>query len=391
MRKIGILCFATRRGGGVYQYTQAMVDALLLDKTNRYVIITAKGNQDYDNKEAEILKIDKNFDSLFVKVATFLVSILGIKSFIWKAERKLFNTIDLFVSPQICLYPHYWLNVPYIVSIHDLQEKHFPQFFTLSQKVKRSITNYLAATRSLHIICESNHVKNDIMKYLKVPPGRISVIQSPPSLPNYNGSKREQYIGEVNRKYSLPERYLFYPAQFWHHKNHDKLLDAFAIVTQKYGDMHLVLTGGDPSVRPELLKRYNRDSIVKKIQNMQLTQKVHLLGYIADDDLSWIYIRSEMLVVPTLFESVSLPIYEAFCLGVPVCASNVVALPEQVGDAGLLFDPHDPKDISGKIIEMIENNALRKKCIENGKRKIKRLNIEHYSKSLVEILNGYQS
>ena len=53
-----------------------------------------------------------------------------------------------------------------------------------------------------------------------------------------------------------------------------------------------------------------------------------------------------MLVMPTLFESVSTPIYELFFLKAPVCASNVVDLTEQVGGSGILFDPNDFYDIS---------------------------------------------
>lgn len=388
MKTIGILCLIDKRQGGVFQYTQTIVDALLLDKTNRYVIITSKHNQDYDCKGAEVIRIDRNIQSLFTKINTFLVSILGIKLFVWKDERKLFDSFDLLVSPIISLYPHYWLNIPYVITIHDLQEKYFPHFFTLSQKIYRGITRYRAAQWSRRIICESNCVRDDIIKYLKVPTSKISVIQSPPQLLNFDRLRSKQYLKEVKKKYLLPERYILYPSQFWPHKNHVTLLDAFEIVTQKYDDIHLVLTGGDPSAQPEMLKRNNGATIVKKIEKLGLTQKVHLLGYVNYDALLGIYILSEMLVVPTLFESVSLPIYEAFWLGVPVCASNVVALPEQVGDAGLLFDPHDPKDIARKTIEMIENDALRKKCIENGTQKVKQLNIKNYSKSLVEVLNG---
>jgi glycosyltransferase involved in cell wall biosynthesis len=364
-----------------------MVDALLLDKTNRYVIITSRDNRDYGRKNAEVLRVGKHFGNLLTRIGSTLVPLLGVESFICKTERKLFESFDLIISPKISLYPHYWLNIPYVITIHDLQEKYFPHFFTLSQKIYRAMTTYRAAVRSCHIICESNYVKDDIIKYLKIPPSKISVIQSPPPLPSCNLVQNEQYIVGVRRKYLLPERYLFYPAQFWHHKNHERLLDAFSLVTKKYGNMHLVLTGGDPSTRPDMLQKDNGAATVEKIGRLGLTQNVHLLGYVDYNDVPGIYILSQMLVVPTLFESVSLPIYEAFCLGVPVCASNVVALPEQVGDAGLLFDPLNPQDIAEKIIEMIENNALRERCIENGIKKTRRLNIENYSKSLVEILN----
>ena len=221
---------------------------------------------------------------------------------------------------------------------------------------------------------------------MKIPASRINIIQSPPPLMSNHRLHDKEYTRKVKEKYALPDRYIFYPAQFWPHKNHEKLLDAFKIVNQKYDDVHLVLSGGVLSAH-EKLKRNSGAAIIKKIDELGLSNCVHLPGYIDHDSLDGIYMLSEMLVVPTLFESVSLPIYEAFYLGVPVCASKVVALPEQVGNAGLLFDPHDYKDISAKIIEMIENKSLRQKCIENGFLKIKQLNIKSYSDSLVRIIN----
>ena len=75
-----------------------------------------------------------------------------------------------------------------------------------------------------------------------------------------------------------------------------------------------------------------------------------------------------MLVMPTLFESVSIPIYESFFLKVPVCASNVVALPEQVGDAGILFDPNDIFDMAEKISILLNNENIRNEKNSNLKR-----------------------
>jgi len=79
---------------------------------------------------------------------------------------------------------------------------------------------------------------------------------------------------------------------------------------------------------------------------------------ISYEELLYVYKMSIMLVMPTLFESVSIPIYESFFLKVPVCASNVVALTEQVGGAGILFDPNDVYDMAEKKI-LLNNENLR--------------------------------
>jgi glycosyltransferase involved in cell wall biosynthesis len=98
-----------------------------------------------------------------------------------------------------------------------------------------------------------------------------------------------------------------------------------------------------------------------------------------------------MLVMPTLFESVSIPIYEAFSLGVPVCCSNVVALPEQVGDAGLLFNPNDYYEIADKISLYLCNENIRQKKISLGYKRIMGLNYSAYQERIDNLLSeiGY--
>ena len=119
------------------------------------------------------------------------------------------------------------------------------------------------------------------------------------------------------------------------------MLEPFKLDLEQYNDIHLVLTGA---------RQNNYQNVSSKITELELESKVLHLGYIAYEDLPYLYKMSEMLVMPTLFKSISIPIYEAFALKVPVCASNVVALPEQVGEAGLLFDPNNTTEMANKII-----------------------------------------
>ena len=92
--------------------------------------------------------------------------------------------------------------------------------------------------------------------------------------------------------------------------------------------------------------------------------------------------------MPTLFESVSIPIYEAFALEVAVCNSNVVALPEQVGSAGLVFDPHNIDDMAEKMMMYLGDVNLREKKTKLGFEKINGFNHEQYSEKLLKVING---
>jgi glycosyltransferase involved in cell wall biosynthesis len=111
------------------------------------------------------------------------------------------------------------------------------------------------------------------------------------------------------------------------------------------------------------------------------------LGYIDYEDIPYLYKMAQMLVMPTLFESVSIPIYEAFALGVPVCCSNVVALPEQVGDAALIFDPNDSADMAEKMVQLLRDRPLAAELAIRGKQRVRRFDHKEYAAKILSIIN----
>ncbi len=117
-----------------------------------------------------------------------------------------------------------------------------------------------------------------------------------------------------------------------------------------------------------------------------MQNQVKYLGYVPNEDIPYLYKLSTALVMPTLFESVSLPIWEAFYLGVPVVSSNVCALPEQVGDAGLLFNPHNIEDMAEKIYKIWTDEELRKVLVQKGFERIKNMTLENYTKEWEKII-----
>ena len=226
------------------------------------------------------------------------------------------------------------------------------------------------------IICESNYVKNDIIQFYKVPEDKICIVESPPPNSFINSKILKHKNKTVIEKYKLPKEYLYYPAQTWYHKNHINLLKAFKLLSAKYPKLFLILSGSTQN---------NHTNVLKYIKDNNL--KVKHIGYIDYDDLPYIYVNSKMLVLPTLFESISIPIWEAFSLGVPVCSSNAVALPEQVGDAGILFDPKDPIDIFDKIKTLLGDSIKREEMVIMGKNKVEKFNHENYCKKLLNVID----
>jgi len=165
-------------------------------------------------------------------------------------------------------------------------------------------------------------------------------------------------IEAVRLKYDLPRSLMIYPAKTWPHKNHLALLEALAAVRKEYElDISLVCTGA---------KTEYYASIERHIEKLDLLSCVKFLGCVPENDLVSLYHLADFMIVPTLFEAISFPVFEAFAEGLPVACSNVTALPEQVRDAAILFDPHDVKAIAEAINRLAHCDSLRESLVAQG-------------------------
>jgi glycosyltransferase involved in cell wall biosynthesis len=377
--KIGILAFSPP-GAGVYQYTQSIVDALKKDKTKNYIIFCNEGEDIYNNYGLEVRKVSipkTNLIQKFVRVFQFFFFIRKPWFFTHNEIAK-FSDIDLFVCPVVLAYPHFFLNKPFVFTLHDMQERYYPDNFSKYDNIIRWIVNRTLAKSANTVICESNFVKNDIVKFIGINEDKIEIIQSPPPEIFLNFKFEDKQFNVVREKYNLPENFVFYPAQCWFHKNHIKLVEAFKIVSKQIVDINLILTGS---------QKNNYNNLMQRVNKLNLNDKVKHLGYVDYEDLPYIYKMSKFLVMPTLFESVSIPIYEAFALEVAVCSSNTVALPEQVGNAGIIFNPNDEIEIANKMIMYLNDNDLRNEKAKLGLERVKDFNHENYKIKLLEVLN----
>jgi glycosyltransferase involved in cell wall biosynthesis len=371
--KIGILTIASPDSGGVFQYTLSITEAIkkITESSNKYEVIQIRNESFIKVFDKEyIIKNQKT--PIGSKLRRLIHAFTGFKIGSLAPD----IDVDLIISPTITLLP-YHMEKPYIVTIHDFQHKYYPEFFTIKEKISREIV-YRTGKKANLVICESNYVKHDIMKFLNIDENKIKVLPSPP--PSYLQTMEinNENLLTLREKYNLPEGYIFYPAQFWHHKNHINLLRALKYIKDNYNlEIPLILVGS---------KKNNFERVMNEIQNLGLTQQVKYLGYVPHEDMPYLYKLATALVMPTLFESVSMPIWEAFYLGCPVVSSNVCALPEQVGDAGLIFDPYNIKDIAEKILIIWTNENLRNELINKGFERVKDLTIENYAKDWEKIL-----
>jgi glycosyltransferase involved in cell wall biosynthesis len=260
-------------------------------------------------------------------------------------------------------YQHYEIStIPSIYNPHDLQHRHFPQFFTPDCWLKREVEYRAGCEFSHAVVASSQWIKDDLLRQYSLHPDRVVVIPLAPPTQAY-AEPCPKGIAATREKYALPESYAFYPAMPWEHKNHVRLLEAIAQLRRQKGlRLNLICTGKNGPYWPK---------IERKIEELDLQDQVRFVGLVSSGELRCLYQASKFVVVPTLFEATSGPVYEAWHEDVPVACSTVTSLPEQVKDAALLFNPYSVDDIAVALETMDSDATLRAQLKWRGTQRLK--------------------
>ena len=249
-------------------------------------------------------------------------------------------------------------DVPSIYHPWDLQHVHLPQFFTAHTRAVRDRL-YRAFCAQAHTVCvASSWTKSDLMDRFDIPAEKIAVIPIPAVTRHYTAPDL-QTLGAIRSRHVLPDRFLFYPAQTWRHKNHLRLLDSLALLRDRRGTrVNLVCSGAQTDVFPEIQRRIDR---------LRLDDQVRFLGYISASDLQALYAMADAMIFPSEFEGWGLPLLEAFNAGLAVGVSGVTCLPAQAGDAALVFNPLDIDEMADVMQRLWSDDALRRELGRRGK------------------------
>ena len=239
---------------------------------------------------------------------------------------------------------HFPLTVPippglprHAITLHDVQHLDLPAMFPRAEREFRRFAYDRAARDADAVIAISSFGRDRIVDLLGVEPGRVRAIPL--------GVDHDRFRPGTEHR----EPFLLYPARLWAHKNHMRLLEAFAVVRRGRPDLRLVLTGGG-------------------LEKLPVPDGVEVLGNVSSEALAQLYRRASCLVFPSLYEGFGLPPLEAMASGCPVAASNAAALPEICGDAAVLFDPLDPAAIAAGVLEALERaNDLRPRGLERAR------------------------
>jgi glycosyltransferase involved in cell wall biosynthesis len=269
--------------------------------------------------------------------------------------------------------------VPFLATVWDLEHRRLPFFPEVSIEgwwtwEKREETYRATLPRAARVLTGTETGRDEIIQFYSVPPENVRIVPLP--LPHF--ASPQSNSAPILAKYNLPEIYLFYPAQFWPHKNHINLLMALEHLKTNHAlSLPLVLTGSDKG---------NLAHVEALIRRQGLTSQVHILGFVPEEDLIQLYRGAVALVFPTFFGPDNLPPLEAFSLGCPVIASRVPGAEEQLGDAALLFDPAEPSELAAAVATLVSDPKLRAQLIENGFEKVSARSSETYVRRVCQVI-----
>jgi len=229
------------------------------------------------------------------------------------------------------------------------------------------------------VITNAEIIKNRISLFYSVLKERIFVISQRPSLSISKFDKIDQSIlDEFNKLYSLPEKYIFYPAMYFPHKNHKYIIDAIKILnSDNNSNLSAVFCGSDKGY----LKK-----IKKYVHEQKQDKNIIFLDFVESRHLPYLYLNSLALVMPTFSGPTNIPPWEAFKMEIPVLYSDIHNIKEVYKDAVYYINPLDPQSMVEGIRNINENKNLKDKLKNNGKKLLNSIDPDKEFKQFFEII-----
>ena len=246
--------------------------------------------------------------------------------------------------------------MPAVVTIHDLVDLQVKKYGVL-RTAYRFLVNFVAARLAHRVLTVSENSKRDIVRLLRIPESKVTVI--------YNGVGEE--FRPLNRRdckdylasrYSITSEFLLAPGGFSRNKNIQGLLATIRLLKAAGRQEALVILGDTEGL--------DFQRVALSIRRSGLDGAVMVPGFVPREELPVFYNAASLVVYPTLYEGFGLPVLEAMACGTPIVTSNTSSLPEVAGDAALLVDPRNPREITSAVQQLLTDTALRAELSSRG-------------------------
>ena len=263
------------------------------------------------------------------------------------------------VKPDLVHFTNYLAplagRVPYLVSFHDMTLSLLPRFHTFKKRVLTQSLIPAVARGARMILTPSESTRRDVVRLLRVDPGRVRVIPYA-AAPSFRPVPLAP--DRLEAAHGVRQPYFLYVGTLEPRKNLGRALRAFASVAERLGDCRFVIVGQ---------RGWRYDEVLREAARPALRGRVDLLGYVPEDDLPDLYAHALALVYPSLYEGFGLPVVESMACGTPVLTSRSSSLAEIGGEgAALLADPSDEKALADGLVALATDDALRKRLRARG-------------------------
>lgn len=286
--------------------------------------------------------------------------------------KHLFKNCDIFFSTMFFVPV---IKDRIVVSVvHDIAPIHLEDSETSKRRFDLRIRNII--NRSRYLITVSKYVKEDLCTHYNVSQEKIVTIPLAADNSIFHVINNKEEIESVKRKYNIDSEYILYVGNISPLKNLFRVVSVFKKLKKHYKIPHkLVLCG----------KKHWGKEIIKTICKLELQQEVLILDYISHKDLPLLYNGADLFIFISLYEGFGLPLIEAMSCGLPVITSNVTAMPEVVGDAGILVNPYDEEEILNSIIKVLTDENLRKELKTKALNRAKLFSWENTARQTLEV------
>jgi glycosyltransferase involved in cell wall biosynthesis len=279
----------------------------------------------------------------------------------------------------------YWTNPlwspwPSVVTVHDVIQFVLPEYAW--RKISRVYFGIVSRTtrRADAIITVSECSKRDIVKLLGLPPERIHVIGN--AVDRSLFPVRDPWLlAAVRERYGIAPRFILYFGGFDMRKNVPRLIQAYARLPEALRrEYQLVIAGRYQNLGHPLFPDPRRT-----VASLGLESSVIFTGQVREQDKAPLFSAATLFAFPSLYEGFGIPVLEAMACGTPVLTSNLSALPEVAGDAGLLVDPYDPEAICQGLAELLESQARREELARRGLERARHFTWDHVAEQTVRV------
>lgn len=370
--RIAIDCrWITTDTGGIRHYTLNLVKHLAVqDKSNEYHLI-----YDEEGTKDELLKYTgnpPNFRLLNFKPRPFSPkSQVFLPPLLNKLKFDAYHTTN-FMMPLM------GMKCKKIVCVHDLIPYLFPEFCEKSIKIKvyplfKALTRFVVKSADI-IVVPSLNTRNDLLKTFGVEERKISLVMLGVDERFYRPADKKQ-LDEIRKKYGITKRAMLYAGRQDPSKNLVNLIRSFE-KTRKVIQCQLIIAGKKDA-------RYTGPYEIAA--KSQYREDIIFTGFVSGDELPLLFRACDIFAFPSFYEGFGLPPLEAMACGVPVISSNTSSLPEVVGDAALLVDPRSVEDISGAMIKLLTDDALRSEMSIRGLKQAKKFSWDSTALEMIKI------